>query len=83
LQVDGIRWDRAELNMVNAYKKTNVIPFTYIWTYKPCCGSLSDRPKFLRAIEKAFPTLRFSISNKPTKRGGRKDYTAAKIFIDN
>lgn len=83
LQIDGVSWDRPELNMVNAYKKTNTIPFTYIWTYKPCCGSIKDRPKFLNMIEKAFPTIRFSISNKPTQRGARKDYTEAKIFINN
>jgi len=79
LVIDGTKWTTSELNILNGYKDSNVIPFSItISDHYYSKGNV----RFISDAAKYFPTISFSISNKPTVRGERKEFVKTKVFIN-
>ena len=75
LKVDGISWNIKEINMLNAYSDTRVIPFSFTMSYS------WSKKGFIQEIEKYLPRVRFLVSNKPESRGERKNFVQTKVFV--
>jgi len=75
LKVDGISWNIKEINMLNAYSDTRVIPFSFTMSYS------WSKKGFIQEIEKYLPRVRFLVSNKPQNRGEQKHFVQTKVFV--
>ncbi len=79
LVIDGTKWTTPELIVLNIYKDSPKIPFSI--TISDSYYSDGNK-RFISDAARYFPTMTFSISNKPTVRGERKKFVKAKIFIN-